>query len=40
MNKDELGRMKDELGAMASLRDGISLPRVMMDEVRVKDMEA
>jgi hypothetical protein len=36
MNKDELGRMKDEIGVLASQRDGVSLPRVMRGEVMVK----
>ena len=35
--KAELGRMKDE--TLGSLRDGLSMLRVMRGEVRVKDVE-
>lgn len=38
---DECGRMKDELGALARLRDGMSLSVLVLvrGEVRVKDVE-
>ena len=36
---DEGRRMNDELGALARLRDGVSLSVLMRGEVRVKDVE-
>jgi hypothetical protein len=33
-----LGKKKDSICALASLWDGIFLPKLMKDEVRVKDV--